>query len=86
MSHLHLDETGFTEIDEDGAITRPTPVPFQVWTLIGGWRPICNEHKMLFVSRRRYYEEHSYCDKEWQAYPDKDWYWIKVPSYKRVWL
>ena len=87
MSRIHFDETGFTEIANNGEITRPAPIAFKIWTIMGGWKPICNKHKKIFVSWNTYNREHAYCNtKKLQPYPEKDWYWIKVPSYTRVWL
>lgn len=77
---MRLTDTGM--INDDG--TRPVPYPFQVWSWLGGWKPICIKHKLLFM-RRRLIGEHLYCNFDPKDCPSSD-YAKHLSGYKRVWL
>lgn len=85
--HFSSEQEGITEIDADGTITRPIPVPFEQWSFLGGWKPICIKHKLLFQHRRSYYDHYTTVCNDFNTSecPPSD-YAIKLKKYKRIWL
>lgn len=56
--------------------------PFELQCLIGGWKPACTKHKLIFMFRSRYYRKHGKC--KGGAYPPSD---LAIKSgYRKVWL
>lgn len=82
-----------TRVTENGLMVntgdgweRPTPIPFELWSFIGGWKPVCVRHKLIFQRRYSFYKDHANCEPEsLSEYPASDLA-IKAKGFRRVWL
>jgi hypothetical protein len=87
MSYLSFSDEGVTEVADDGTVSRPTPVPFEQWSFLGGWKPICIKHKLLFQRRQSYYDHYTTLCNDYKTSecPPSDLA-IQLKGYRRVWL
>lgn len=77
--------TRFTEngvmVDDGRGWQRPVAEPFRLWSFLGGWKPVCVKHKLLFQRPASYYKDHAYCKGD--KFPPSD---LAIHAhYKRVW-
>jgi hypothetical protein len=82
IAHFRFTDDGMQHVADDGTVTRAYPVPFQVKTLFGNWRPICVKHKLIFKNEGSHYEHWTpQCDNiKLTEYPSSDMKW-KLKGY-----
>lgn len=57
FSRISSENDSIKYIDENGIQYTPQAEPFAVQTRLGGWKPICIRHKLIF-NNRAHYDEH----------------------------
>jgi len=79
---------GVRQYDEDGEVHNGSPVPFYLWSILGGWKATCVKHKLMFQREQSYWNhwEPSCSDiEDLTTIPASD-FAIKARGFKRVWL
>jgi hypothetical protein len=82
---------GVRAFDEHGNAVNVTPVPFYLWSFLGGWKPICLKHKLIFQRKSGYYNHYDPTCNDFDDLPKKpEWpksdLAILTRGFKRIWL
>ncbi len=89
MKITRFSDTGI-QVNEGDGWQRPAPRPFYLGSFLGGWKPICLRHKLLFQREQRYYEHYSPACEDYTGLDPKPT-WPKTNlailerGFKRVW-
>lgn len=57
MSSLTFTEDGPKMRHDDGSLSDAQSIPFYQWSFLGGWKPVCVKHNLIFM-RPSLYDRH----------------------------